>query len=88
MIDFGITVDKDVSKGNDTFVFADPGGGRCIGPGQLRKRLSDDFQLPLYRRAQDKIRSVVGEVLAGDKLDSRSGRGCDVRKDTSSTQDA
>lgn len=51
MIDFGVAVDKDISKGNDAFVFAELRGGRGINPGQLGKRLSDDFQLPTAERS-------------------------------------
>src|ERR1017187_3022013 len=80
MIDFGIAVDENVPEGNDPLVVADLRGPCWIVSGKLGKRLSDDFQLPLHRRAQHGVRAVIGEALACDKTQGQFGCTCNVVK--------
>ncbi len=78
MVDFGIAVDEDVPEGDDALIFADLRGRRWVDSGSLGKRLSDDFQLPLDRRAQHRVGAVAGEALACDEPKGQFGRTCNV----------
>jgi hypothetical protein len=66
VVNFRVTVDKNVAKSNNPPVLANPRGRIRIDTGQLRQGFTNNLQLPFHCRAQQGIVTIIREALTCD----------------------
>ena len=60
-----VTVDQDVAKRDDPLMVTDLGGSGAVGFIQTADCFADDLEASLYRKPEDFVGLVVGELLPG-----------------------